>query len=72
MPGTKGAGPYTTGSHLHLEYHITKLDKTTNQKQFLLVDPLIYFPIESVPIESLNEIYLVNLLGKREEVYENR
>ncbi len=58
MPGTRGAGAYTTGPHLH--YEIIHNDKH--------VDPLYYMNLAYVQLESLPEKYLAKALGDREKV----
>ncbi len=68
LPGTKGAGPYTTGAHLHLELHIPIYDEQ-GKKKIIAVDPLLYFPLDDVSLDSLDKTYLSTLLTKKEEIY---
>lgn len=70
LPGTKGAGAYTTGAHLHFELHMPEYDLATGNKKIIAVDPLLYFSLDEVPLDSLGESYLETLLDKRDNIYE--
>lgn len=57
-PGTKGAGVYTTGAHLHFEV----------LKDGSHVDPLNYMNLAYLRLDTLPEKYLAKALGDREKV----
>lgn len=58
MPGTRGAGVYTTGPHLHFEII----------KDGLYADPLEYMDLTYVPLDNLPEKYLTKALGDRKKI----
>jgi murein DD-endopeptidase MepM/ murein hydrolase activator NlpD len=58
MPGTKGAGVYTTGPHLHFEII----------KDGVHVDPMYFVNLAYLDLANIPEKYILKALGDREKV----